>query len=291
MYSMTGYGRGASAMDGRELTIELKSVNNRFLDIGMKLPRQLSFLEESFRKLLTDALDRGHVDVYVNYRNLRSDAKTVRVDEALLKAYLVSARESAKALDLADDLTLSKALTLPDVTCILPADEDQEALTELGRQVMTAAIEELKAMRRKEGERLKLDLSARMDTMTGYAAAIEKRAPAVAEEYRTTLTARIEELLGETEVDRSRLATEVAIFADRAAIDEEIVRLNTHLVHFRELLEADEPVGRKMDFLVQEMNRECNTIGSKANDAELTSIVLLCKAEIEKLREQIQNIE
>lgn len=278
-------------MDGRELTIELKSVNNRFLDVGMKLPRQLSFLEDGLRKLLNDSLSRGHVDVFVNYRNLRSDAKTVRVDEALLKAYLASARESAKALDLADDLTLSRALTLPDVTVILPADEDQQALAELSKTVMTDAIDGLKAMRLKEGERLKLDLSARMDTMVGYAAAIEKRSPAVAEEYRQKLTARIEELLGETEVDRARLATEVAIFADRAAIDEEIVRLNTHLVHFRELLEADEPVGRKMDFLVQEMNRECNTIGSKANDAELTSLVLLCKAEIEKLREQIQNIE
>ena len=278
-------------MEGRELTIELKSVNNRFLDIGMKLPRQLSFLEDGLRKLLNDSLNRGHVDVFVNYRNLRSDAKTVRVDEALLQAYLASARESAKALALDDDLTLSKALTLPDVTTILPADEDQQALTELGRTAMTMAIDGLRAMRFKEGERLKADLSARMDTMTGYAAAIERRAPAVAEEYRTKLTARIEELLGETEVDRARLATEVAIFADRAAIDEEIVRLNTHLVHFKELLEADEPVGRKMDFLVQEMNRECNTIGSKANDAELTSIVLLSKAEIEKLREQIQNIE
>jgi len=291
MYSMTGYGRGTASLDGRELTIELKSVNNRFLDIGMKLPRQLSFLEDTLRKLLNDGLNRGHVDVFVNYRNLRSDAKTVRVDEALLKAYLTSARESAKALDLVDDLTLSRALTLPDVTTILPADEDQQALLELGRSVMTEAITNLKDMRRKEGERLKLDLSARMDTMTGYAQSIEHRAPAVVEEYRTKLTARIEELLGETEVDRARLATEVAIFADRAAIDEEIVRLNTHLIHFRELLEADEPVGRKMDFLVQEMNRECNTIGSKANDAELTSIVLLCKAEIEKLREQIQNIE
>lgn len=291
MYSMTGYGRGAATLEGRELTIELKSVNNRFLDIGMKLPRQLSFLEDGLRKLLNDSLSRGHVDVFVNYRNLRSDAKTVRVDQALLKAYLTSARESAKALDLADDLTLSRALTLPDVTTILPADEDQQALTELATAAMTAAIEGLKAMRFKEGERLKLDLSARMDTMTGYAAVIERRAPAVVEEYRAKLTARIEELLGETEVDRARLATEVAIFADRAAIDEEIVRLNTHLVHFRELLTADEPVGRKMDFLVQEMNRECNTIGSKANDAELTSIVLLCKAEIEKLREQIQNIE
>ena len=291
MYSMTGYGRGAASLDGRELTIELKSVNNRFLDIGMKLPRQLSFLEDGLRKLLNDSLSRGHVDVFVNYRNLRSDAKAVRVDESLLKAYLDSARESAKALDLKDDLTLSRALALPDVTTILPADEDQEALSELGKAAMTEAIESLKVMRFKEGERLKLDLSARMDTMTEYAAAIETRAPAVAEEYRTKLTARIEELLGETEVDRARLATEVAIFADRAAIDEEIVRLNTHLVHFRELLEADEPVGRKMDFLVQEMNRECNTIGSKANDGELTSIVLLCKAEIEKLREQIQNIE
>ena len=291
MYSMTGYGRGTASLDGRELSIELKSVNNRFLDIGMKRPRQLSFLEDTLRKLLNDGLSRGHVDVFVNYRNLRSDAKTVRVDEALLKAYLTSARESAKALDLVDDLTLSRALTLPDVTTILPADEDQQALLELGRSVMTEAITNLKDMRRKEGERLKLDLSARMDTMTGYAQSIERRAPAVVEEYRAKLTAHIEELLGETEVDRARLATEVAIFADRAAIDEEIVRLNTHLLHFRELLEADEPVGRKMDFLVQEMNRECNTIGSKANDAELTSIVLLCKAEIEKLREQIQNIE
>ena len=291
MYSMTGYGRGAVSMDGRELTIELKSVNNRFLDIGMKLPRQLSFLEDTFRKLLSGALSRGHVDVFVNYRNLRSDAKAVRVDESLLQAYLTSARESAKALGLDDDLTLSKALSLPDVTTILPADEDQDALGELGKQCMQQAIEALKVMRYKEGERLKLDLAARMDTMTGYAASIEQRAPAVVEEYRTKLTARIEELLGETEVDRARLATEVAIFADRAAIDEEIVRLNTHLVHFRELLEASEPVGRKMDFLVQEMNRECNTIGSKANDGELTSIVLLCKAEIEKLREQIQNIE
>ena len=291
MYSMTGYGRGMAFKEGRELTIELKSVNNRFLDIGMKLPRQLSFLEDSLRKLLNDALSRGHVDVFVNYRNLRSDAKTVRVDEALLKAYIASARESAKNLDLVDDLTLSRALTLPDATTILPADEDQQALADLGREAMTMAIDGLKAMRLKEGERLKLDLSGRMDAMTGFAAVIEKRAPAVAEEYRAKLTARIEEMLGETEVDRARLATEVAIFADRAAIDEEIVRLNTHLIHFRELLAAGEPVGRKMDFLVQEMNRECNTIGSKANDAELTSIVLLCKAEIEKLREQIQNIE
>ncbi|MBQ7278230.1 MAG: YicC family protein [Clostridia bacterium] len=291
MYSMTGYGKGSLSREGRELTVELKSVNNRFLDIGLKLPRQLSFLEDGFRSLLSQRLSRGHVDVYVNYRNIRRDAKTVHIDSALLTAYVEAARQCGKELSLSDDLTLSKVLTLPDVTAVLPADEDQEALVSLGTEAMNEAIDNLLLMREKEGNRLGEDLSARIETMKGFAQRIELRAPAVVEEYRAKLTERIEELLGETEVDRTRLATEVAIFADRAAIDEEIVRLNTHLVHFGELLNANEPVGRKMDFLVQEMNRECNTIGSKANDAELTSIVLLCKAEIEKLREQIQNIE
>ena len=291
MYSMTGYGKGSLSREGRELTVELKSVNNRFLDIGLKLPRQLSFLEDGFRSLLSQRLSRGHVDVYVNYRNIRRDAKTVHIDSALLTAYVEAARRCGKELSLSDDLTLSKVLTLPDVTAVLPADEDQEALVSLGTEAMNEAIDNLLLMREKEGNRLGEDLSARIETMKGFAQRIELRAPAVVEEYRAKLTERIEELLGETEVDRTRLATEVAIFADRAAIDEEIVRLNTHLVHFGELLNANEPVGRKMDFLVQEMNRECNTIGSKANDAELTSIVLLCKAEIEKLREQIQNIE
>ena len=291
MYSMTGFGKGTFALDGRELTVELKSVNNRFLDISMRLPRVLSPLEDTFRHALQDRLSRGHVDVYVNYRNQREDAKSVRVDTQLLGAYLTCARTAARELSITDDLTLSKALTLPDVTEIVPAEEDQEALQQLGKTAVDLAIDALLAMRRGEGSRLKKDLTARMDTMEGYAAAIEKRAPGVAEDYRVRLTERVNEMLGETEVDRSRLATEIALFADKAAIDEEIVRLKSHLLHFRELLEAEEPVGRKMDFLIQEMNRECNTIGSKANDAALTDLVLLCKAEIEKLREQIQNIE
>ena len=291
MYSMTGFGKGTFALDGRELTVELKSVNNRFLDISMRLPRVLSPLEDTFRHALQDRLSRGHVDVYVNYRNQREDAKSVRVDTQLLGAYLTCARTAARELSITDDLTLSKALTLPDVTEIVPAEEDQEALQQLGKTAVDLAIDALLAMRRGEGSRLKKDLTARMDTMEGYAAAIEKRAPGVAEDYRVRLTERVNEMLGETEVDRSRLATEIALFADKAAIDEEIVRLKSHLLHFRELLEAEEPVGRKMDFLIQEMNRECNTIGSKANDAALTDLVLLCKAEIEKLREQVQNIE
>lgn len=291
MYSMTGFGKGTFALDGRELTVELKSVNNRFLDISMRLPRVLSPLEDTFRHALQDRLSRGHVDVYVNYRNQREDAKSVRVDTQLLGAYLTCARTAARELSITDDLTLSKALTLPDVTEIVPAEEDQEALQQLGKTAVDLAIDALLAMRQGEGSRLKKDLTARMDTMEGYAAAIEKRAPGVAEDYRVRLTERVNEMLGETEVDRSRLATEIALFADKAAIDEEIVRLKSHLLHFRELLEAEEPVGRKMDFLIQEMNRECNTIGSKANDAALTDLVLLCKAEIEKLREQVQNIE
>lgn len=257
----------------------------------MRLPRILSPLEDTFRHALQDRLNRGHIDVYVNYRNQREDAKSVRVDTQLLEAYLTCARTAARELSITDDLTLSKALALPDVTEIVPAEEDHEALQQLGKTAVELAIDALLAMRHGEGSRLKKDLTARMDTMEGYAAAIEKRAPGVAEDYRVRLTERVNEMLGETEVDRSRLATEIALFADKAAIDEEIVRLKSHLLHFRELLEAEEPVGRKMDFLIQEMNRECNTIGSKANDAALTDLVLLCKAEIEKLREQVQNIE
>lgn len=291
MYSMTGFGKGTCAVDGREMTVELKSVNNRFLDISMRLPRSLSQLEEPFRRALQQRLSRGHIDVFVNYRNTRSDARAVRLDTPLMEAYVQQARKAAEALSLTDDLTLSRVLSLPDVTEIIPADEDEEALLSLGEQAVHLAIDALLKMRHGEGERLKQDLHSRIERMEEYAAAIEKRAPGVAEDYRKKLTDRIEEMVKDTEVDRSRLATEIALFADRAAIDEEIVRLKSHLVHFNELLEVQEPAGRKMDFLIQEMNRECNTIGSKANDAALTDLVLLCKAEIEKLREQIQNIE
>lgn len=291
MYSMTGFGKGTCAVDGRELTVELKSVNNRFLDISLRLPRTLGILEDPIRRALQQRLSRGHVDVFVNYRNTRSDARSVYLDTQLMGAYVEKAREAARALSLTDDLTLSNVLALPDVAEIVPAEEDEQALIALCEQTVQVAIDGLLNMRLGEGERLKGDLSSRIERMEGFAASIEERAPGVAEDYRRKLTERIEELIGETEVDRSRLATEIALFADRAAIDEEIVRLKSHLVHFRELLEASEPVGRKMDFLIQEMNRECNTIGSKANDAALTDLVLLCKAEIEKLREQIQNIE
>lgn len=291
MYSMTGYGKGAASNDGRELTVELKSVNHRFLDISMRLPRVLSCIEDPIRSTIGARLNRGHIDVFVNYRNTRSDAKTIRVDKALLSAYVAAATEANVELHLNDDLTLVNVLRLPDVTEIIPADEDTDALITLAKDATNAALDALISMRKSEGERLNAALSLGVDQMDAYREQILARAPMVSELYRQKLNERIAAVLNDTEIDRARLATEVALFADRCCIDEELVRLKSHIAQFKKYLEASEPVGRNLDFIVQEMNRECNTIGSKANDLALTEVVLKCKAEIEKLREQIQNVE
>ena len=291
MYSMTGYGKGVASRDGRTLTVELKSVNHRFLDVSMRLPRSLSFLEDTFRSELAAGLSRGHVDVYLNYSNTREDAKSIRINGAFISAYVAAARKANEQVGLRDDLTLSSCLRLPDVVEITEGDEDTAAVTELAREAVRDAILGLRQMRLLEGERLKQDFSARAETILSLTEEIAKRAPSVVEEYREKLNARIEQLLGAVEVDRARLATEVALFADRAAIDEEIVRLRSHVAQMQLLLSSEEPVGRKLDFVVQEMNREFNTIGSKANDATLTNLVLSGKAEVEKFREQVQNIE
>ncbi|MBR0507452.1 MAG: YicC family protein [Clostridia bacterium] len=291
MNSMTGYGKGVASLDGRELAVELKSVNHRFLDVSMRLPRVLSCIEDPLRKAIADRLSRGHVDVFVNYRNTRNDAKTVRVDETLLSAYVRAAREANASLALKDDLTLSNVLRLPDVTEIVSSDEDNDALIRLAVEAANRALDALIDMREAEGKRLSDALEAGVANMDAYREQILARAPFVAEEYRKKLNERIESVLNDAEIDRARLATEVALFADRCCIDEELVRLKSHIAQFRSYLLSSEPVGRNMDFIVQEMNRECNTIGSKANDSVLTASVLACKAEIEKLREQIQNVE
>lgn len=291
MKSMTGYGKGVSSHDGRELTIELKSVNHRFLDISLRLPRALNCIEDPIRKILNTRLSRGHVDVFINYSNTRADSKTVRVDMSLAEAYVAAARSIPAHLGLEDDLTIVSVLKLPDVTEIVPASEDTDALIALAEEATNLAVNELEKMRSLEGERLSAALSQGLTAMESYRKQIMERAPFVVEDYRRKLTERIEQVLSDTEVDRARLATEIALFADRSCIDEEIVRLGSHFGQFRTCLSSEEPIGRKMDFIIQEMNRECNTIGSKANDTDLTNTVLLCKAEIEKLREQIQNVE
>ncbi|MBQ9832641.1 MAG: YicC family protein [Clostridia bacterium] len=289
--SMTGFGRATAEADGREITIELKSVNHRYLDIGYRMPRQIGFLEDVFRAELSDRLSRGHVDIYVNYRNLRNDSKTVEIDTGLLSAYLTAARNAAEQFSLHDDIGLHSALHFQDVVSVVSAEEDREALTELAKSVLCQAIDELKAMRKAEGERLSADLSRRLDFIEELTAKIEERAPVVVDEYKVKLNERIEKLMGGVPVDQQRLACEVAIFADKASIDEEIVRLKSHVKGMRALLESSDGTGRKLDFLVQEMNREFNTIGSKANDKEIVGFVISGKAEVEKIREQVQNIE
>ncbi|MBR6039916.1 MAG: YicC family protein [Clostridia bacterium] len=291
MKSMTGYGKGVASNDGRELTVELKSVNHRFLDVSMRLPRVLSCIEDPIRQTIAARLSRGHVDVFVNYRNTRDDAKDVRIDENLLLAYIVRACEANEKLNLTYDLTLSNVLRLPDVTEIVPADEDTDALIALAKEATGLALNGLIEMRAAEGTRLRAALLSGVNAMDAYREEILARAPFVSEDYRKKLNERIESVLSSSEIDRTRLATEVALFADRCCIDEELVRLKSHIAQFRIYLDSKEPIGKNMDFIVQEMNRECNTIGSKANDAALTKAVLACKAEIEKLREQIQNVE
>lgn len=289
--SMTGFGRATAKTDGRELTVELKSVNHRYLDLSFRMPRHVSFIEDALRAKLGELLFRGHVDVFADYKNTRSDAGKVIIDEALLGAYLEATRAAGSKFHLADDITLSAAMRLPDVFDVEKADEDRDAVVAVATAAVADACAQLKAARAQEGARLAQDLLARLDTIEGIACTIAERAPKVVEDYKTRLEERIAAIVATVEVDRARLATEVALFADKANIDEEFVRLRSHIVQMRELLSSDDAVGRRLDFVVQELNREFNTIGSKANDATISQNVILGKAEIEKIREQVQNIE
>lgn len=291
MRSMTGYGRGSLSVDGRQITVELKSVNHRFLDVSVRLPRHLLFLEDLIRNKLNDSLSRGHIDVFVNYTNLRSDAKVVSVNTALISAYTEAVKTANASIGLTDDFSLSKAIQLPDVFTVSEAEEDQPAVQALTLSALDIALSGLKLMREQEGARLRDDLIIKTNNILRIKESIAERAPLVIEEYRERLEERISELAAGHELDKARLATEVALFADRASIDEEIVRLSSHLAAMDRYINSQDPVGSNINFLVQEMNREINTIGSKANDATLAQYVISAKAELEKIREQIQNIE
>ena len=289
MLSMTGYGRATCETDGRQLTIELKSVNHRFLDLSFRMPRNLMFQEDDARKAIAEKLARGHVDVFMTYRNLRSDARTVQVDRALFDAY-------AQALDtladggLRDDRSLMSVARMPDVMIVTEAEEDQDAVRALMLETMAQALEQLLAMRRREGASMAEDLGRKVDAIEEMTRKIEARYPETVEEYTRRLRASIEELIGQN-VDETRLLTEVAVMADRSAIAEETVRLHSHIQQLRETFQREEPIGRRLDFLVQELNREVNTISSKSQDVPITRLAVECKAEIEKLREQLQNVE
>ena len=291
MHSMTGYGRMSVERDGRQLTVELKSVNHRFLDLSFRMPRSFNFLEDSARKLIGEYLSRGHVDLFATYRNTREDSRRVEVDQALLDAYMTALDGVAETTKLEDDRTLSLATRLPDVLTVAEAEEDQDALRDLMHEALTGALEQMRAMREKEGEALKNDISSRIDMLEKMTEEIEKRYPETVAEYQQRLKARVEELLGGAQMDEQRLMQEVAIMADRSAIAEETVRLHSHFEQVRGFMRAAEPVGRKLDFIVQELNREVNTISSKSQDVPITRLVVEAKAEIEKIREQVQNVE
>lgn len=291
MNSMTGYGRASMERDGRQLTIELKSVNHRFLDISFRMPRSFSFLEDDMRRQIGASLARGHVDVFVTYRNLRSDAKTVIADTALALAYQAALQSLHGALDAAaDDRTLMNYARLPDVLVITEAEEDQDALRALVNDCMQASIGEICAMRAREGESLAADLARRLSSLETIAETIHQRYPDTIRAYEARLRERIGELIASS-VDEQRLLTEVAIMADRSAVSEELVRLKSHIAQMRETLCFKESVGRKLDFIVQELNREVNTVSSKSQDIPITQAVVAAKAEIEKMREQVQNVE
>ena len=295
MLSMTGYGRAMGDMDGRQLTIEVKSVNHRFLDIAFRMPRTLMFLEDEARKIIGAKLARGHVDVFMTYRNQRSDSKKVSVDHALFDAYAGALSELARnypapGSSVQDDRSVMSIARFPDVITVTEAEEDQDALRQLLRQTLNDALDQLVAMRTREGAEMKRDLAAKTDHIEEMTRKIEARYPDTVAEYTARLRASIEELIGQS-VDETRLLTEVAVMADRSAIAEETVRLHAHIAQLRECLESAEPVGRRLDFLVQELNREVNTITSKSQDVPITKLAVDMKAEIEKLREQLQNIE
>ena len=289
MLSMTGYGRAMRAEDGRELTVELKSVNHRFLDLSFRMPRGLMFLEDDVRKLISRRVSRGHVDVFMTYRNLRSDARTVTVDRALFDAYS-RALDELSGSGLRDDRSLMAVARMNDVLIVTEAEEDQEALRRLTADTVNDALDALLQMRTREGIEMKRDLVNRIDHIEEMTGDIEARYPETVQEYKARLRVSIEEMIGQG-VDEARLLTEVAIMADRSAIAEETVRLRAHIAQLRECMEKDEPVGRRIDFLVQELNREVNTISSKSQDVPITRCVVSLKAEIEKVREQLQNIE
>ena len=288
MQSMTGYGRARACRDGREITIELKTVNHRFLDLSFRMPKNLMFLEDLLRaRINASALKRGHVDVFVTYANTRADAREVSVDGTLLEAFAQALKGAKEALDPYRRMTAAEALTLSGALTITQAEEDAGAVGELATEAFDAALDKLMDMRLKEGDHLRADLLSNLEELSAFRQAIEARAPEVPLEYRQRLMARLEEW--QVSADAQRVAQEVALMADHCAIDEELSRLESHIAQFRDSVENGMEVGRKLDFLIQEMNREINTIGSKASDGKIAQCVVSAKCVVEKLREQVQN--
>ena len=289
--SMTGYGRAVQTIDGREITVELRSVNNRYLDCTVKLPRMFSFAEDSVKNRVKAAVSRGKVDVYIGVNAAQTADVQVAVNRPVLESYLAALRQIETEYGVRDDVTVMSLARLPDVFSVEKTQEDEQKLTQDILSVAEEAISRYNAMRETEGAALETDLRGRAATILERVALVEARSPETVSEYRERLRQKMQDVLQNTAIDEGRILQEAAIYADRIAVDEETVRLRSHLAQLGDMLTKGGAIGRKLDFLLQELNRETNTIGSKCNDLELSNIVVDMKAELEKIREQTQNIE
>ena len=291
LYSMTGYGSAKGVLAGQEITVELKSVNNRYLDCAVRLPRTLLFAEETVKQTVASGVNRGKVDVFVSLGASGESGTVVTVNEELARGYTEALRRIAEEFGIDTGLNAAAIARFPDVLSVEKKELDKEETLSVLANVTAAAVREFNAMRAREGERLRNDLLEKAAHIEELVTIVETRSPETVNEYRSRLETKLRELLADRSIDDARVITEAAIFADRVAVDEETVRLRSHLAQFRSMLAGGSPIGRKLDFLVQEFNRESNTIGSKCNDAELACVVVELKSEIEKIREQVQNLE
>ncbi len=289
--SMTGYGSAESVWNGMKLSAELKSVNNRYLDTSVRLPRSFLFAEETLKKVVSSSVTRGKVDVFITVDSAGADTFSIVVNRPLLESYIETLRDISQQYGLSFDLGAVAVSRLPDVLNVEKEEADREAIAEALCGVLAEAVGSFNEMRRREGEKLQTDILERLETIERLVSEVEAASPETVSAYRARLEAKLREVLGQSGIDENRILTEAAIFADKVAVDEETVRLRSHIAQMREMIAAGSPIGRKLDFLIQEFNREANTIGSKCSDKRITAVVVELKSEIEKIREQIQNIE
>ena len=289
--SMTGYGRAREMLHKRDITVEVRSVNNRYLDCTVKMPRMYGFAEDAVKQHVQKAISRGKVDVFITVDASAADVAKVTVNRELAAQYAAALGELAEVCGTEPHVTPETLSRFPDVLTVTKADEDLETVSADLCAVLDEALQAYNAMRAVEGAKLAEDIGNRLTYIENYTSQVEKRSPETVAEYRAKLTARMQEVLQSTTIDEQRILTEAAIYADKVAVDEETVRLRSHVAQLRTMLESDEPMGRKMDFLIQEVNRESNTIGSKCCDVAIAQVVVGLKAEVEKMREQVQNVE
>lgn len=289
--SMTGFGSAKGTVEGIEVTVELKSVNNRYLDTSVRLPRSFMFAEETIKSAVQSHISRGKVDVFVTINTAQADDMAVVVNEPLLKGYIDAIKHISEEYNLPNDMTAMSVSRFSDVLSVEKRELDADAVADGIKAIAEQALDDFDSMRLREGEKLRDDVLSKLETINELVTMVEENAPKTVAEYRERLLQKLNEVLGASGVDESRIVTEAAIFADKVAVDEETVRLRSHMAQLKTLMNGSSPTGRKVDFLIQEFNREANTIGSKCQNADIAHVVVDLKSEIEKIREQIQNIE